>query len=101
MLGTPTAAPPKWLMDEFPEIAPIDEQGRPRGFGSRRHYTFSSQAMVRLWTLEAHSHGADVVSYFRWRQASFAQEQMHAGLNLPSSHELSQGGERRRRGPTI
>ena len=48
--------------------------------------------MVRLWTLEAHAHGADVVSYFRWRQASFAQEQMHAGLNLPSSHELSQGG---------
>jgi hypothetical protein len=44
VLGTPTAAPPKWLMDEFPEIAPIDEEGRPRGFGSRRHYTFSSQA---------------------------------------------------------
>jgi beta-galactosidase len=311
VLGTPTATPPKWLMDEFPEIAPVDEQGRPRGFGSRRHYTFSSQAywresariiealaqrygqhpslvgwqtdneygchntvfswgaedlkafriwlrhnyqtperlneawgsvfwsmevqsfdevalpnltvtepnpaarldywrfqsqqvaaydrmqceiirrhspgrwithnfmgfsndfdhwrvgerldfaawdsypigfaehfpfadqerqrwqdtshpdiapfhhdlyravgrgcfwvmeqqpgpvnwaawnpapargMVRLWTLEAHAHGADVVSYFRWRQSSFAQEQMHAGLNLPSSHELSQGG---------
>ena len=38
---------PKWLIDEFPEIAPIDEQGRPRGFGSRRHYTFSSQAYWR------------------------------------------------------
>ena len=48
--------------------------------------------MVRLWTIEAHAHGAEVVSYFRWRQASFAQEQMHAGLNLPSSHELSPGG---------
>ena len=47
VLGTPTAAPPKWLMDEFPEIAPIDEHGRPRGFGSRRHYTFSSQAYWR------------------------------------------------------
>ena len=44
VLGTPTATPPKWLMDEFPEIAPIDKQGRPRGFGSRRHYTFSSRA---------------------------------------------------------
>jgi beta-galactosidase len=48
--------------------------------------------MVRLWTLEAHAHGAEVVSYFRWRQAPFAQEQMHAGLNLPNSHELSPGG---------
>lgn len=42
VLGTPTATPPKWLMDEYPEIAPVDEQGRVRGFGSRRHYTFSS-----------------------------------------------------------
>jgi beta-galactosidase len=39
--------------------------------------------MVRLWTWEALAHGADVVSYFRWRQAPFAQEQMHAGLQAP------------------
>ncbi len=38
--------------------------------------------MVRLWTWEALAHGAEVVSYFRWRQAPFAQEQFHAGLNL-------------------
>ncbi|MGU9963068.1 MAG: beta-galactosidase [Candidatus Halichondribacter symbioticus] len=36
--------------------------------------------MVRLWTWEAFAHGAEVVSFFRWRQAGFAQEQMHAGL---------------------
>jgi len=39
--------------------------------------------MVRLWTWEAFAHGAEVVSYFRWRQAPFAQEQMHAGLLRP------------------
>ena len=39
--------------------------------------------MVRLWSLEAIAHGASVVSYFRWRQAPFAQEQMHAGLLRP------------------
>jgi len=43
--------------------------------------------MVRAWTLEAYAHGAEVVSYFRWRQAPFAQEQMHAGLNLPDGRE--------------
>jgi beta-galactosidase len=43
VLGTPTATPPKWLVDEHPDIIPYDEQGRPRGFGSRRHYTFSSE----------------------------------------------------------
>ena len=41
--------------------------------------------MVRLWSMEAFAHGADVVSYFRWRQAPFAQEQMHAGLNRPDN----------------
>ena len=37
--------------------------------------------MVRLWSHEAFAHGAEIVSYFRWRQAPFAQEQMHTGLN--------------------
>jgi beta-galactosidase len=47
VLGTPTATPPKWLMDEHPDIAPVDEQGRKRGFGSRRHYSFSSEIYMR------------------------------------------------------
>lgn len=43
--------------------------------------------MVRLWTWEAFAHGAEVVSYFRWRQAPFAQEQFHAGLHRPDRSE--------------
>ncbi|QNL19682.1 beta-galactosidase [Hyphobacterium sp. CCMP332] len=39
--------------------------------------------MVRLWSLEAMAHGADLVSWFRWRQVPFAQEHMHAGLQRP------------------
>ncbi|OYY72114.1 MAG: beta-galactosidase [Sphingomonas sp. 28-63-12] len=41
--------------------------------------------MVRLWTLEAAAHGAELVSYFRWRQAPFGQEMHHAGLLRPDS----------------
>ena len=41
--------------------------------------------MVRLWSWEAFAHGAEVVSYFRWRQAPFAQEQLHSGLLRPDS----------------
>jgi beta-galactosidase len=40
--------------------------------------------MARLWALEAFAHGAEVVSFFRWRQAPFGQEQYHFGLNLPT-----------------
>ena len=47
VLGTPTATPPKWLVDLHPEILPHDIEGRPRGFGSRRHYTFSSEVYAR------------------------------------------------------
>ena len=39
--------------------------------------------MIRLWAWEAFAHGAEVVSFFRWKQAPFAQEQFHAALNLP------------------
>lgn len=50
-----------------------------------RHNPAPLPGMVRLWTLEAYAHGAELVSYFRWRQAPFAQEQMHAGLLRPDS----------------
>lgn len=54
--------------------------------------------MVRLWTLEAAAHGAELVSYFRWRQAPFGQEMHHAGLLRPDSvddvgaHEVRAAG---------
>lgn len=43
VMCTPTAAPPKWLIDKHPEILPVDEKGNVRKFGARRHYCFSSQ----------------------------------------------------------
>ncbi|MCR2834352.1 beta-galactosidase [Parerythrobacter lacustris] len=41
IMGTPTATPPKWLVDRMPDMVPLDRDGRSRGFGSRRHYCFS------------------------------------------------------------
>ena len=37
ILGTPTAAPPKWIIDLNPEIQPTDWRGQQRFFGSRHH----------------------------------------------------------------
>lgn len=43
IIGTPTATPPKWLIDQYPQTLAVDpDSGRVRGFGSRRHYDFSS-----------------------------------------------------------
>ena len=44
VLGTPTAAPPKWLIDGHPEILPVARDGTRRGFGSRRHCSLMSGA---------------------------------------------------------
>ena len=58
-----------------------------------RHNPAPLPGMVRLWTLEAMAHGAELVSYFRWRQAPFGQEQMHSGLNRPDRVEDIGGAE--------
>lgn len=42
VLCTPTATPPKWLIDEYPSIRQEERDGTPREFGSRRHYCFNS-----------------------------------------------------------
>ncbi|WP_219835760.1 beta-galactosidase [Paenibacillus sp. R14(2021)] len=38
VLGTPTATAPKWLMDKYPDMYPVDVYGLSKGFGTRRHY---------------------------------------------------------------
>ncbi|MEM8569642.1 MAG: beta-galactosidase [Pseudomonadota bacterium] len=43
VLGTPTATPPRWMIERHPDMLPVDAKGRPRKFGSRRHYCFSHE----------------------------------------------------------
>jgi beta-galactosidase len=46
ILGTPTATPPRWVLDKHPDMLALDAAGRPRGFGSRRHYCFSHRGYL-------------------------------------------------------
>ncbi len=41
VLGTPTATPPRWMLERHPDMLAVDRKGRVRKFGSRRHYCFS------------------------------------------------------------
>ncbi|UWQ22616.1 beta-galactosidase [Jannaschia sp. W003] len=43
VLGTPSATPPRWMLDRHPDMLAVDAEGRPRRFGSRRHYCFSHE----------------------------------------------------------
>lgn len=68
VLCTPTATPPKWLIDQHPDILPVDiNTGNIRGFGSRRHYDFSSSVyydasmqITEIMTLRYANHPAVV-----------------------------------------
>lgn len=42
VLGTPTAAPPAWLVQQYPDILPVNENGRQVQFGNRTHYCVNS-----------------------------------------------------------
>ena len=42
ILGTPTAAPPAWLIQKHRHILPVDENGCAYEFGARRHYCISN-----------------------------------------------------------
>ena len=33
VLGTPTATPPRWMVDKHPTMLAVDKEGRPRKFG--------------------------------------------------------------------
>jgi beta-galactosidase len=45
VLGTPTAAPPAWLIERHPEILPVHTDGRRAPFGNRRHYCPNAPAV--------------------------------------------------------
>lgn len=61
VLGTPTATPPRWMLTRHPDMVALDDKGRPRGFGSRRHYCFSHEGYLeecrRIVTLLAQRYG--------------------------------------------
>ncbi len=63
ILGTPTATPPRWMLDRHPDMLPYDEAGQPRQFGSRRHYCFSHQGYrdeaARIASLLGQRYGRD------------------------------------------
>jgi beta-galactosidase len=48
ILGTPTAAPPKWLTAKYPETLAVYPNGRPVDDQTRRHYCYNSPIYRKL-----------------------------------------------------
>ena len=47
ILGTPTAAPPKWLIDKHPEVLCVDAKRTVMQHGSRQHHNHTSPIYLR------------------------------------------------------
>ncbi|WAJ71970.1 beta-galactosidase [Catenovulum adriaticum] len=63
-----------WIMEQQPGVV-----------NWANYNPLPAKGMVRLWTWEAFAHGAECVSFFRWRQLPFGQEQMHAGIKMANN----------------
>ena len=66
-------------------ISPIfgimEQQSGPSGWNFRMEHPSPKPGQIRLWTLQAIAHGADFVSYFRWRTCTFGNEIYWHGLH--------------------
>ena len=84
---TPTATPPKWLVDQMPDMVALDENGQARKFGSRRHYSFSHKGYQKKVSGSLKQWQRDMVKiniYKRGKQtmSMVVMKQLTLGVNL-------------------
>lgn len=59
----------------------MEQQSGAHGWTSRMMAPAPKPGQMRLWTMQSVAHGADYVSYFRWRTAPMGTEIYWHGLN--------------------
>ncbi len=70
ILGTPTAAPPAWIIERDPDIQPTDWRGQQRFFGGRHHDCQSNPAYrehIRRYVTAFAAHYADDPHVVGWQ----------------------------------
>lgn len=65
----------------------MEQQTGAGGWNCRMLQPMPKPGQIRLWTMQAVAHGADFVSYFRWRTCTFGTEIYWHGLNDYSNVE--------------
>jgi beta-galactosidase len=72
-------------LDETRALSPafgiMEQQSGANGWTGRMEAPMPRPGQMRLWTLQSVAHGADFVSYFRWRTAPVGTEIYWHGLN--------------------
>ena len=77
----------KWSMNlsivrsVSPNFCVLEQQAGPGGWVNRPPIPSPRPGQLRLWTYQSIAHGADLVSYFRWRTAVFGTEMYWFGIH--------------------
>jgi beta-galactosidase len=74
-----------WSLTKARSISPnfgiMEQQSGPGGWDSRMKQPAPKPGQMRLWTFQSIAHGADFISYFRWRTCWIGTEIYWHGLN--------------------
>jgi len=61
-------------------FAVMEQQSGPGGWTNRIEHPTPKHGQIRLWTYQSIAHGADLITYFRWRTATKGQEMYWHGI---------------------
>ena len=74
-----------WSLTKARSISPnfgiMEQQSGPGGWDARMKQPMPKPGQMRLWTYQSVAHGADFISYFRWRTCWIGTEIYWHGLN--------------------
>ena len=81
-----------------PHFGIMEQQSGPNGWHNRMERPTPRPGQIALWTMQSIAHGADFISYFRWRTCTFSTEMYWHGIlnydnrdnrRLREIHEIS------------
>jgi beta-galactosidase len=70
-----------WTRSVSPVFGIMEQQSGANGWTSRMETPMPEPGQMRLWTMQSIAHGADMVSFFRWRTSPIGCEIYWHGLN--------------------
>lgn len=74
-----------WNLMKARSISPVfgimEQQSGPGGWDARMRQPAPKPGQMRLWSMQSIAHGADFISYFRWRTCWIGTEIYWHGLN--------------------
>lgn len=64
-----------------PNFGIMEQQSGANGWDFRMQMPMPKPGQIKLWTMQSVAHGADFISYFRWRTCGYGTEIYWHGLN--------------------